>query len=73
MVVEAVEDVELGQGDGVDAGDLDRVAGGHGVEPAAAPRPAGGGAELGAALAHAARRSASSSSVGKGPLPTRVA
>ncbi len=53
-LVEAVEHVELGQRDAVDAADLDRLAHQRGVEPAAAPRPAGDGAELVAALAEPA-------------------
>ena len=48
---EAVEHVELGQRDAVDAVDLHRLADQHGIEPAAAARPAGDGAELAAALA----------------------
>src|SRR5881628_2166443 len=38
-----VEDVELGEGHRVEAVDARRVAPDNGVEPAATPRPAGGG------------------------------
>ena len=50
----AVEHVELGERDPLDAADLDRLAHQHGVEPAAAPAAAGHGAELTAALAEPA-------------------
>jgi len=49
--VEAVQDVELGQRQSVDAAGPDRLADQHGVEPAAAARTAGVGAELAATLA----------------------
>src|SRR5205814_483976 len=49
-LVEAVEHIELGQGDAVDAADPDRLAHRHRIEPAAAPRPSGNGAELAAAI-----------------------
>ncbi len=45
-LVEAVEDVELGQSDALDAAGADRLPHQHGVEPAAAARPAGDDAEL---------------------------
>ena len=48
---ERVEHVELGEGERVEAVDAHRVADDDGVEPAAAARAAGGGAELLAALA----------------------
>src|SRR5215210_7368541 len=51
--VEAVENVELGQGDAVDAGGANRLAHEHGVEPAAAALAARDGAELAPALADA--------------------
>src|SRR5690242_14377695 len=51
QLLEAVEDVELGEGDAIDAGDLDRLAHERRVEPAAAAAAAGDGAELAAALA----------------------
>ncbi len=47
----AVENIELGQGDAVDARGLDRLPRQHGVEPAAAPAPAGVGAEFAPAIA----------------------
>ena len=50
-LVEAVEHVELGQRDAVDAADLDGLAHQHGVEPAAAPLAPRDGAELVPALA----------------------
>ena len=50
MRLEAGEHVELGERQAVQAVEAHRVAGDHGVEPAAAPRPAGGGAELVAVL-----------------------
>ena len=50
-LVEAVENVELGQRDAVDAGGLDALARQHRVEPAAAARTPGVGAEFVAALA----------------------
>src|SRR5471032_3179228 len=49
----AVEHVELGQRNAVDAVQLHRLAHHHRIEPAAAPRPAGVGAELLAAIAQA--------------------
>ena len=52
-VSHAVEHVELGQRQALDAAELDRLADQHGVEPAAAARAAGDGAELVAALAQA--------------------
>ena len=64
--LESVEDVELGHRDRVDAGDLDRVARGYGIEPAAATRAAGGGAEFGAALAHSSRPSHLRARTGRG-------
>ena len=45
-LLEPVEHVELGQGDAVDAGDLDRLAHHHRVEPAAAALAPGDDAEL---------------------------
>src|SRR6185312_5095952 len=50
-LVEPVEHVELGQRDAVNPADAAGLAHQHRVEPAAAPRPAGDGAELAAALA----------------------
>src|SRR5262249_54894571 len=52
-LVEAVEDVELGEGDPGNAGDLDRLPHHDGVEPAAATLAPGDDAELAAALAQA--------------------
>ena len=52
-VIEAVEHVELGQRERVEAVDADAVAHGDGVVPAAAARPAGDRAVLVAALAQA--------------------
>ncbi len=49
--VDAIEDVQLGQRDSVDAVDLDRLSDQHRVKPATAARPAGYGAEFAAALA----------------------
>src|SRR5581483_144288 len=49
--VEAVEDVELGERQAVDAAGAHGLAHQHGVEPAAAAGPPGDGAELAAALA----------------------
>ena len=46
MRLEAGEHVELGDRETVEAVEAHRVAGHHGVEPAAAARAAGGGAEL---------------------------
>src|SRR6185437_13922070 len=48
---EAVQHVELGQGNAVDAADLDRLPHHDRVEPAATALAAGDGAELAAALA----------------------
>src|SRR5581483_4549192 len=48
---QAVEDVELGQSEAVDAPGAHGLAHQHRVEPAAAPRPPGHGAEFAAALA----------------------
>src|SRR4051794_9512113 len=45
-LLEAVEDVELGQRDALDAAGPHGLAHQHGVEPAAAPRPSGDDAEL---------------------------
>ncbi len=70
-LVKAVEHVELGQRDAVDAAGLDRLAHRDRVEPAAAPLASGDDAELAAALAERLA-DASLSSVGNGPLPTRV-
>src|SRR5580704_13516389 len=50
-LLEAVEDVELGQSEAADAAGAHRLAHQHGVEPATAPRPAGDDAEFLAALA----------------------
>src|SRR6185312_1587239 len=50
-LVEVVEHVELGQRHGADTVEELAVAGRHRVEPAAAPGPAGDGAELVAAMA----------------------
>src|SRR5262249_60246979 len=52
-LVEAVEDVELGERDPRNAADLDRLAHHHGVEPAAAPLASGHHADLPAAPAQA--------------------
>ena len=49
---DAAEHVELGDRQRVHAVEADRVAQGDQVHPAAAPPPAGGGAELVAALDH---------------------
>ena len=56
-LVEAVEDIELGQRQPVDAAGAHRLAHQHRVEPAAAPRPPGDRAEFAAALADQLRRS----------------
>src|SRR3546814_20408571 len=50
-LLEAVENVELGQRDALDAGQLGSLAHHHRVEPAAAPLPARDHAELAAARA----------------------
>ena len=50
-LVEAVEDVELGQREAIDAADAHGLAHQHGIEPAAAARPSGHNAELLAPLA----------------------
>ena len=49
--IQAVQDVELGQGEPVDAGGAHGLAHQHGVEPAAAPPAPRDGAELVAAIA----------------------
>ena len=69
--LEAVEDVELGEGNAVDPGGADRLAHQGGVEPAAAALAAGHHAELAPALPMSSPVS-SWSSVGNGPSPTRV-
>jgi hypothetical protein len=73
---EAVEDVDLGERDAGDAADGGGLADEDGVEPAATALAAGNGAELPATLAEALADVAlwtfSTSSVGKGPEPTRV-
>src|SRR6185437_6026153 len=51
--LDPVEHVELGDAQAGNAVQLDRALERRGVEPAGAPRPAGGGAELVAALAQA--------------------
>ena len=63
--------VELGERDAGHAIHAHGVAHADGVEPAAAARPAGGGAEL-RAFSSQSLPSGPSSSVGNGPLPTRV-
>ena len=65
--VHAVEHVELGHAQAGNAVDLDRALERGGVEPAAAARPPGGGAELLAALASCSPRRPTSS-VGNGPV-----
>src|SRR5262249_20357581 len=52
-VLPPVEDIELGEREAVDAAGANGLPHQHGVEPAAAPRPAGDGAELAPALADA--------------------
>ena len=46
QLLEAVEDVDLGEGDTVNPAGLDRLAHQHCVEPAATARPSGVGAEF---------------------------
>ena len=71
--LEAGEHVELGDRQCGQAVDARGVAQRDEVEPAGAARAAGRRAELAAALAQLARPVSSSSSVGNGPAPTRVA
>ena len=71
-LVEAVENVELGERDAVDAAGAHGLAHQHGVEPAAAARAAGDGAEFVAALAERLADLVAICSVGNGPSPTRV-
>src|SRR2546430_11811999 len=47
---QTIQDVELGQRQAVDPAGANALAHEHGIEPAAAPRPAGHGAEFAAAL-----------------------
>src|SRR5262249_15768386 len=51
-LLEAVQDVQLGEGEAVDAAGADGLPHQHGVEPTAAPAPPGPGAELAAAVAY---------------------
>src|SRR6185503_6893917 len=53
-LVEAVQDVELGQRQPIDSAGARRLPDQHRVEPAAAPRPPGHDAELAAALSEGA-------------------